>query len=257
MSRFTPFMQAVACVAMLTTACMQATAQDAPSTIEAVVVLSSTQTPIAVGGPWPWATPPWSIDSVLSGVALDVSITVRDAAGEPVFLAEMIGLTINPALVGPVASLDLFAVTDGIHLMSGPVADLGVAVLVPVAGVAELIVDIKPGSATNPINIRSRGVLPVALVATGTIDPTLVDPSSFVLDDIPPLRWRWADVSSPDRSGPDGMTDLLFFFDSVAVGAALAEIPDGTVTAMALEGLVEESRLGAGGDSIRIIAKGN
>ena len=53
------------------------------------------------------------------------------------------------------------------------------------------------------------------------------------------------------------MTDLLFFFDSVAVGAALAEIADGTVTAMALEGLVEESRLGAGGDSVRIIAKGN
>ncbi|MBT3294237.1 MAG: hypothetical protein HN919_19530 [Verrucomicrobia bacterium] len=254
MSRYHLFMQTLTCAAVLTMTALPSTAQDAPSTIEAVVINPDTQTPIAIGGPWPWADQAWSIPFVPMGIELELLVTVRDAEGDPVFLAEQIGFIINPAQVGPIASLDLFAVTGGIHLMSGPQADLGVVPLIPAVGVAELIVDIKPGSDANPVNVNSRGVLPVALVATETIDPTLLDPASFVLDDIPPLRWQWADVSSPDHTGPDGLIDLLFFFDSVEVGAALADLPDGTVTAMALEGLIAESQLGAGGDSVRIIA---
>lgn len=149
-----------------------------------------------------------------------------------------------------------FAETDAIRLMSGPDADLGTAPLVPVAGLAELVIDIKPGSDENPVNIHSRGVLPVALVGTDTVDPTTLDPTSFVLDDIIPLRWRWNDVSSPDRRGPDGITDLVFFFDSIEVGATLEGLPHGAVATMALEGLIEDGRLGAGSDNVRVIAKG-
>ena len=42
-------------------------------------------------------------------------------------------------------------------------------------------IDIKPGSGTNPINIGSRGVLPVAIFSTATFDATKVLPGSITL----------------------------------------------------------------------------
>jgi hypothetical protein len=39
--------------------------------------------------------------------------------------------------------------------------------------------DIKPGSCPNPLNVRSRGVLPVGLLGTDTFDATLVDIASL------------------------------------------------------------------------------
>ena len=43
------------------------------------------------------------------------------------------------------------------------------------------ILDIKPGSCPNPLNLRSRGVLPVALVGTKDFDVTNVNVSTLVL----------------------------------------------------------------------------
>lgn len=37
-------------------------------------------------------------------------------------------------------------------------------------------VDIKPGSATNPVNLKSEGVIPVAILTTDDFDATTVDP---------------------------------------------------------------------------------
>jgi hypothetical protein len=42
--------------------------------------------------------------------------------------------------------------------------------------VALVTIDIKPGSTTNPINVRSRGVIPVAILTTPAFDATTVDP---------------------------------------------------------------------------------
>lgn len=42
-------------------------------------------------------------------------------------------------------------------------------------------IDIKPGSGTNPINMGSRGVVPVAIFSTPTFDATKVLPSSVTL----------------------------------------------------------------------------
>ena len=42
-------------------------------------------------------------------------------------------------------------------------------------------IDIKPGSSTNPINMGSRGVVPVAIFSTATFDATKVLPGSVTL----------------------------------------------------------------------------
>jgi hypothetical protein len=42
-----------------------------------------------------------------------------------------------------------------------------------------MTIDIKPGSAENPINLRSRGVIPVAILTTDAFDATRVDASTI------------------------------------------------------------------------------
>lgn len=60
-------------------------------------------------------------------------------------------------------------------------------------------IDIKPGSSTNPINVRSRGKIPVAILTTDEFDATTVDVETVQFAGASPLRWAMEDV--------DGDTD--------------------------------------------------
>ncbi len=42
-------------------------------------------------------------------------------------------------------------------------------------------IDIKPGSATNSINLNSAGVIPVAILSSNVFDPTTIDPETVSL----------------------------------------------------------------------------
>jgi hypothetical protein len=70
----------------------------------------------------------------------------------------------------------------------------------------EVQIDIKPGSYPNSINLKSKGVLPVAVLTTEDFDATTIDPATVTLAGASPLRWAWEDVDS------DGDIDLLFHF---------------------------------------------
>jgi len=72
--------------------------------------------------------------------------------------------------------------------------------------VLEVDIDIKPGSDPNSINLKSRGVVPVAVLTTDDFDATTVDPSTVELAGAAPVRWAWEDVDG------DGDIDLLFHF---------------------------------------------
>lgn len=41
-------------------------------------------------------------------------------------------------------------------------------------------IDIKPGSDKNPINLKSSGVIPVAILTTASFDATSVDPLTVI-----------------------------------------------------------------------------
>lgn len=45
----------------------------------------------------------------------------------------------------------------------------------------EVDIDIKPGSYPNCINLGSKGVIPVAILSSGTFDATQVDPETVKL----------------------------------------------------------------------------
>ena len=70
----------------------------------------------------------------------------------------------------------------------------------------EVEIDIKPGDDPNPINLKAKGVVPVAVLTTDDFDASNVDPVSVLFAGATPLRWVMEDVDL------DGDMDLLFFF---------------------------------------------
>jgi hypothetical protein len=68
--------------------------------------------------------------------------------------------------------------------------------------------DIKPGSYPNSINLRNRGVVPVAVLTTEDFDATTIDPDTVEFAGATPVRWTLEDVDG------DGDTDMLFHFNT-------------------------------------------
>ena len=107
-------------------------------------------------------------------------------------------------------------------------------------------IDIKPTSCPNPLNVGSKGVLPVAILGTPDLDVTVIDPASVKLEGIAPLRWSIEDVATPiangaeecdcTTEGPDGFDDLTLKFDMEEVVDALDAVNDGDVQPLSLTG---------------------
>lgn len=76
----------------------------------------------------------------------------------------------------------------------------------------QLSVDIKPGEIPNPINPKSKGVIPVAILSTDTFDATTVDPLSVMFG---PSRTSEAHKKGhiEDVNG-DGKPDMVVHFST-------------------------------------------
>jgi len=128
-------------------------------------------------------------------------------------------------------------------------------------------VDIKPGSCPNPLNMKEKGVLPVAIMGLDDFDVTQIDPATLRLfrygipdpTMVAPLRWSLEDAGIPyepfigrmgaydcleyylDEFGVfDGYLDLSIKFKAREVVAALGEIDDGDVLVLQLSGKLKE-----------------
>ncbi len=134
-------------------------------------------------------------------------------------------------------------------------------------------VDIKPQSCPNPLNVKDKGVLPVAILGTDIFDVTQVDPASVRLEGVAPLRWATEDVATPfepflgkqdcfadcTTEGPDGYLDLTLKFDAQEIIAALGDVEDGDCLLLGLTGnLLDEYHGGpfVGEDVVWIKKKG-
>lgn len=103
-----------------------------------------------------------------------------------------------------------FGILTGTYENGDPV-DLGFYIYgnVPVylaVSVPRVTVDIKPGSDTNVINLKSKGVVPVALLTSGAFDAAEVDPATALFAGAAPANWTLEDVDG------DGDKDMLFHF---------------------------------------------
>ena len=130
----------------------------------------------------------------------------------------------------------------------------------PPPPVIEVLVDVKPMSWPNPLNVKSKGVLPVAILGTEDFDVTQIDPASVRLEGVAPLRWALEDVGTAGDplAGPDGFTDLSLKFKTQEIVAALGDVNDGDVMVLYLTGNLKEEFGGtaiAGEDVVIIIKK--
>lgn len=133
-------------------------------------------------------------------------------------------------------------------------------------------VDIKPGGCPTPINVGSKGVLPVAVLGTNDFDVTTIDPGSITLAGVSPLRWSLEDAATPyeinieecnindchELTGDDYL-DLTLKFDSQEIYAAIGEVYDRECLILELTGKLKTA-YGAlpikGGDVVSILKKG-
>jgi hypothetical protein len=73
--------------------------------------------------------------------------------------------------------------------------------------------DIKPGSCPNPLNVKSRGVLPVAILGTADFDVETINPETILItregfDPVSPIRYSYDDVGAPSGGEPCECDDL-------------------------------------------------
>lgn len=136
-----------------------------------------------------------------------------------------------------------------------------------------VFVDIKPGSLRNPLNLRSRGVLPVAILGTESLDVATIDPFTIALTcdgtgegvlPILPIRWRYADVATPFEgemadgyeTGPDGYMDLTLKFKTQEVVEEIGEVSDGDEVFLTISGCFLDGAKFEGEDFVTILKKG-
>ncbi|MBN2396462.1 MAG: hypothetical protein JXC36_08400, partial [Candidatus Atribacteria bacterium] len=72
-------------------------------------------------------------------------------------------------------------------------------VLLPI----DVSIDIKPGSYPNSINLKSKGVVPVAVLTTETFDSSTIDPTTVEFAGAAPVKWHLEDIDK------DGDIDML------------------------------------------------
>ena len=107
-----------------------------------------------------------------------------------------------------------------------------------------IVIDVRPGSERNNINLRLRGVVPVAVLTTDEFDASSVDPATCRFAEAAPVAWVIEDVDG------DHDEDLILRFDrqqiKLAADASTATLIGETWDGQAVEGT----------DSVRIVPPG-
>ncbi|MHC4456321.1 MAG: hypothetical protein ACYS0I_04350 [Planctomycetota bacterium] len=128
-------------------------------------------------------------------------------------------------------------------------------------GLEVVDVDIKPKSCPNPLNVKSKGVLPVAILGSDVLDVSMIDVASIRLAGVAPIRSNYEDVAAPlidgrvcecTKEGPDGYTDLTLKFKTQEIVDVLGEVVNGDVLLLTLEGVLYDGTPIEGEDCIRV-----
>ena len=115
--------------------------------------------------------------------------------------------------------------------------------------------DIKPGSNPNPVDLKSKGKLPVAVVTTGDCDAADVAPSTVTIgnddgSDTPVAARNKGDLMA-SLGDVDGHGDLDLHFETQAlVGSGDL---DADSTELVLNGATFGGQVVQGSDAVRIV----
>ncbi len=118
-------------------------------------------------------------------------------------------------------------------------------------------IHIKPGSFENPLNVKSNGILPVAIFGFD-IDVMRIDPATVLLGNDAGDQVAWSRYSYQDIDR-DGNTDLLIKFRTRAVvdGLGLDQEENGTIVYLNLSGALSDPEDSFTGQDYVLILKNN
>ncbi len=111
-------------------------------------------------------------------------------------------------------------------------------------------VDIKPGECPNPLNVKAKGLLSVAILGSVDFDVWTIATASVRLEGVAPVRSSYEDVATPmpdgaevcecTTAGPDGRLDLTLKFNVQDIVAALGQVNNGDELELTLTGALDE-----------------
>jgi streptogramin lyase len=135
-------------------------------------------------------------------------------------------------------------------------------------GLIAVDVDIKPTSCPNPLNLHSRGVLPVAILGSEEFDASDIDAASVSLAGVGAVRSNLEDVTGPvadgnecacTTAGPDGNTDLTLKFRAPEIAVALlndlGELTEGEQLVLTLAGTLMDGTPIEGSDCVVLVGQ--
>ena len=177
--------------------------------------------------------------------------------------------------VGGGEQIDVYDATMDPPLLKGfiPIegADINnIATLPCSAAVSEIevAVDIKPGSCPNPLNVKSKGALWVAILGAEDFDVLDIDPTTIQFEGVGPLRWKLRDVATPydpdtmqggrldcTKKGPDGFLDLILKFKTQNIVKAIDSVSNGDFLDLTITGALFDGTPIVGDDVVRIKKK--
>jgi hypothetical protein len=114
----------------------------------------------------------------------------------------------------------------------------------PPQSVVEIGIDIKPGGNPNNINLKSKGLAPVAVMTTDEFDASTINPETVLFAAVAAVRWTEEDVDF------DGDLDLLFHFKTQELNLN-KDSTEATLTGITYDGQAIE-----GTDTVNIVPKG-
>ncbi|GAG34942.1 unnamed protein product, partial [marine sediment metagenome] len=125
-------------------------------------------------------------------------------------------------------------------------------------------IDIKPGSCPNPINVKSTGVLPVAILGSEEFEVSAIDAASIFLNGVPTLRSSYEDVGGPvanrnececTTDAGDGFGDLVLKFYTQQIVETLGEVNTGDILTLTLTGVLNDGTGIEGADCVVIVGR--
>ena len=118
-------------------------------------------------------------------------------------------------------------------------------------------IDIKPGDRTNTINLKSHGVVPVAILGSATFDPMTVDPTSVTFAGAHVAsRGRGVPMSNQSDVNNDGYPDLILFFRTQDLTVLQSAVGTPPLQEAVLYGATYSGQRIRGSDIVRIVPAG-
>jgi hypothetical protein len=204
----------------------------------------------------------WTFDGDVLGVMSDVNGNLEGAC------SALLGA---PGTVYPVPftnrgleANDGYTVAGDQITVDMSVGEPGDWIRVVTEGALGVSFDIHPQSCPNPLNVRSRGVLPVAILGTDDFNVGDIDRSTLRLEGMAPKMMAFGDVATPFEGEPcdchelglDGYMDLTIKFRRPEIVAAIGPVGNRDFVPLTITGALHDGTPIEGVDCVWIIDNG-